>query len=147
MTNSSAKYSPRDPLPSPYLPDGVYGLFHLPRLLEKLRRQARGELEAYYQPTLGQGFDRMLAEHLGRPWSVWAGIYRTGCEEWVEVAARLRRIIPAEVAAPVWNRRLVQRGLSGYGHFRLERRKAQLGWQDREDIRTMIDLIEEVEGR
>ena len=120
---------------------------HLPRMLEKLRRRAEGALEAYYEPTVGQGFDRMLAEHLGIPFSAFAEMYRTGQESEEEIDEYLAHLLRFPLMVPVWNRRLVQRGLSGYGKFRLDLRKQRLGLADVETIRTMADLIEYMEGR
>ena len=147
MTNSSPEFFPTNPLPSPYLPDEHFGLMHLPRIMEKLLRVDQGVLEPYYEPTVGQGFDRMLVEHLGVPLE----FFRHSVKLWVNdrpnFFAAMSRRMPADADAATWNRRLVQRGLRGYGLFRLQRRKKALGLGDREDIRTMIDLIEFVEGR
>lgn len=116
-------------------------------MLEKIRRDARGELEAYYQPTLGQGFDRMLAEHLGIPFAAFRGIYSTGRESEAEVEIRLAALLPEKLEVERWNRRLVQRGLQGYGKFRLALRKSRLGLNELDAIQTMADLIDYLEGR
>ncbi|MCC5789494.1 MAG: DUF5069 domain-containing protein [Opitutales bacterium] len=147
MTNPSPRFRPKNPLPSPYLPDGRYGLMHLPRLMEKLVRLREGRLEPYYQPTVGQGFDRMLGEHLGVPMKVFQEVAGSWARAPEEALERLREWLPDDPKPERWNRRLVQRGLWGYGRFRLERRKEALGLSHRTEIRTMIDLIEFVEGR
>lgn len=147
MTNPSPDFLPQNPLPSPYLPDEHFGLMHLPRMMEKLVRLAGGTLETYYHPTVGQGFDRMLTEHLGLPMEVFANLAKSWKFERTEFFCRLGKLIPEDPEIACWNRRLVQRGLQGYGLFRLERRKKALGLSHRHDIRTMIDLIELAEGR
>ena len=116
-------------------------------MLEKCRRHRVGELEPYYRPTLGQGFDRMLAEHLGIPFRRFLSLEREAAVAKRSLDCALEEFLPDELDVVVWNRRLVQRGLRGYGKYRLERRKQQLGLGDCPGLKTMGDLIEYLEGR
>jgi hypothetical protein len=132
-------------LPSPYLPHPC-GLMHLPRVLEKIRRHWAGTLADYYAPTLGRGFDALLCEHLGIEfWDLMDAVRRHGSG--AELDAALARFFPADLRAHTWNRKLVQRGLSGYSLERLEIRKRELRLTHRNDILTMCDLLEVAEGR
>ena len=48
---------------SPYDTEG--GLCHLPRMLDKIRLNLRGQLDAGYHPRLGLGMDELLCRFLG----------------------------------------------------------------------------------
>jgi len=132
-------------LPSPYIPHPC-GLMHLPRMLEKIRRHLAGTLSADYAKTLGRGFDDLLCQHLGITPEQLIETVRESRDE-VELDERLRRIFPRDLRVHEWNRKLVQRGLSGYSLERLNIRKAELGLTHRADIVTMCDLLEVAEER
>jgi hypothetical protein len=135
----------QDFLPSPYIPHAC-GLMHLPRMLEKIRRHCAGTLSADYEKTLGRGFDDLLCQHVGVAIETFVEIVRDS-PDGKEVDARLRELFPADLKVHAWNRKLVQRGLSGYSKERLDLRKAELNLTSRDDIITMCDLLEVAEGR
>lgn len=134
-----------NPLPSSYLTHPC-GLMHLPRLLEKIRRHLTGTLSADYAKTLGRGFDDLLCRHLGIEMDALVETVRKHPEE-VALEAALARLFPSDLRAHVWNRKLVQRGLTGYSLERLNIRKRELHLTHRDDIVTMCDLLEVAEGR
>ncbi|HLS29141.1 MAG TPA: DUF5069 domain-containing protein [Opitutales bacterium] len=134
-----------NPLPSPYLPHAC-GLMHLPRVLEKIRRHWADELSDYYAKTLGRGFDDLLCQHLEIPYeTLMEAVYRNPSGP--ELDRELLAVFPADLRVHVWNRKLMQRGLEGYAKERVEIRKRELQLTDRDDILTMCDLLEVVEGR
>ncbi len=132
-------------LPSPYIPHPC-GLMHLPRMLEKIRRHWAGILAPAYLPTLGCGFDDLLCRHIGVPFDAFLQGLRE-CRERREIDDAVRGLLPEEVRAPAWNRKLVQRGLAGWSRQRLDERKREVGLTHRDDILTMCDLLEVHEGR
>lgn len=137
---------PTEPfLPSPYIPHKC-GLMHLPRMLEKIRRHFAGTLSPEYAKTLGRGFDDLLCQHVGVPMETILEAVRAARDE-EDMDRRLVELLPADLRVPVWNRKLVQRGLEGYSRERLDIRKAELNLTHRSDIVTMCDLLEVAEGR
>ncbi len=132
-------------LPSPYIPHPC-GLMHLPRMVEKIRRHWAGELAAPYIPTLGRGFDDLLCRHLDVPFDDFLEALKA-CPSGGGLEEAVSRLLPEEVRAPEWNRKLVQRGLAGVSLERLDARKRELKLSHREDILTMCDLLEVNEGR
>ncbi len=134
-----------NPLPSPYLPHPC-GLMHLPRVLEKIRRHWAGSLSLDYTKTLGRGFDDLLCQHLTIPFLNVMEAVREH-PELRELDAALLRMFPSDLRAHEWNRKLVQRGLTGFSRERLDIRKDELNLTHRDDIITMCDLLEVAEGR
>lgn len=134
-----------DPLPSPYLPHPC-GLMHLPRVLEKIRRHWAGTLSVDYAKTLGRGFDDLLCQHLEIAFSSVMEVVRDH-PGGRELDAALLQIFPSDLRVHAWNRKLVQRGLTGFSKERLDIRKRELDLTHRNDILTMCDLLEVAEGR
>ncbi len=132
-------------LPSPYVPHRS-GLMHLPRMVEKIRRHWAGELSADYCRTLGRGFDDLLCRHLDVPFDTFLNALESSATA-TDLERAVGRLLPEDPRAAVWNRMLVQRGLTGYSLERLNIRKRELGLSHRHDILTMCDLIEVNEGR
>lgn len=132
-------------LPSPYLPHKC-GLLHLPRFIAKIRKHLAGELPKSYQRNFTRGFDGFLCLHLGiQPQQVIEAVRQSKNEE--ELDAKLMAIFPKDLRVHVWNREVVQKGMSEMGRESLEKAKADLGIADREDIRSFADMIEYDEGR
>lgn len=137
---------PEEPfLPSPYVPHSC-GLMHLARMLEKIRRHWAGTLSPDYAKTLGRGFDDLLCQHLGVPMESFMVAVRDSRNDH-ELDVHLSRLFPEDLRVHVWNRKLVQRGLSGYSRERLDIRKRELNLTHRNDIVTMCDLLEVAEKR
>jgi hypothetical protein len=133
-------------LPSAYLPDPVFGLMHLPRLLAKVRHHLAGTLPTSYQKNFTKGFDGLLCLHLGIEPGEVIEIVKESKNE-AEVYQRLRNLFPEDIKAHVWNRMFVQMGLAGEQKQRLDDIKTQMGLAHRVDILTFADLIEYDEGR
>lgn len=134
-------------LPSPYLPDPVLGLLHLPRFLAKIRKHLAGALPKSYQRNFCRGFDRFLCLHLGiDPEDVVALVEAHGADD-AAILGALRERLPGDVDAPRWNRELVQKGMGGLSAERLAEVRAGMGAADRDDLRSFADVIEFDEGR
>jgi len=134
-------------LPSPYLADTTFGLLHLPRFLGKIRKHLAGELPKSYQRNFTKGFDGFLCAHLGvEAADVIAAVKECGDDE-AALKERLRAMLPADVQAPKWNRKLAQTGMRGMGKEALEDAKKRMGIADREDLICFADMIEFDEDR
>jgi hypothetical protein len=135
-------------LPSPYLPHPATGLLYLPRFLAKCRYvKAHGALPASYAKNFQRGLDRFLCLHLGiDPAAVEKIVFEAASD--AEAEDRLRALLPADVCAHVWNRNLVQKGLTNSGQEFIKEALTAMGCADRtEQIRTVVDLIDFDEGR
>lgn len=135
-------------LPSPYLPHPATGLLYLPRFLAKCRYvKEHGALPASYAKNYKRGCDRFLSQHLGIEPAAVEQIVRESRDD-AEVEARLKAILPADVRAAAWNRRLVQMGMTEAGAEFLKEALTNMGCADRVgDIRSVPDLIDFDEGR
>ena len=132
-------------LPSPYVPHAC-GLLHLPRFIAKIRKHLAGELPKSYQRNFTRGFDGFLCLHLGVEPKDVIEIVRTSKDD-AELNARLLKIFPKDLRVHVWNREVVQKGMSPMGRETLEKTKKDLGLADRVDIRSFADMIDFDEGR
>ncbi len=135
-------------LPSPYLPHAATGLLYLPRFIAKCRYvKQHGALPASYAKNYKRGCDRFLSQHLGvEPAAVEKIVHESNSD--ADVDARLREILPADVRAAQWNRRLVQMGMTVAGREFLLTALTAMGCADRaDDIKSVPDLIDFDEGR
>lgn len=133
-------------LPSPYQPHAATGLLHLPRFLAKIRKHLCGELPESYRRNFTKGFDGFLCAHLGIEPAAVIEAVRLSADE-AELERRLRDLLSADPKAHLWNRKVVQMGMSEMGRESLEQSKAIVGCAGREDIRSFADVIEFDEGR
>ncbi len=135
-------------LPSPYLPHAATGLLYLPRFLAKCRHvKEHGALPASYAKNYKRGCDRFLSQHLGLdPAAIERVVFEATTE--AEVEANLAQLLPADVRAVQWNRRLVQMGMTAAGREFLKEALTNMGCADRvDDIKSVPDLIDFDEGR
>ncbi|MEI7650758.1 MAG: DUF5069 domain-containing protein [Verrucomicrobiota bacterium] len=133
-------------LPSAYIPHQATGLLHLPRFIAKARKHIKGELPKSYQRNFCKGFDRFLCLHLGvNPEQVIECVRLAADER--DLDARLLAIFPSDLRVHVWNREVVQKGLSEMGRGVLEEAKRKMGAEQRTDIITFADMIDFDEGR
>lgn len=135
-------------LPSPYLPHRATGLLHLPRFIAKIRYTLEhGELPASYRKNFKRGFDRFLCAHLGvDPEQVVEAV--AGAESEADLDARLLELFPEDVRPHVWNRKLVQMGMSEEGRKFIEKALTEMGIPEKaREVKGVADLIEIDEGR
>ena len=132
-------------LPSPYQAH-ANGLLHLPRFIAKIRKHLADELPKSYQRNFTKGFDGFLCLHLGvDPQDIVSAV--ENCVEDQQLDAFLDEILPQDLQAHVWNRKVVQMGMSQMGRQKLEEVKLEMGIADRVDMISFADLIEYDEGR
>lgn len=132
-------------LPSPYQSHPL-GLLHLPRFIAKIRKHLKGELPQSYQRNFTKGFDGFLCLHLGvEPEDIIECVRSTSTDK--ELNEKLGELLPKNLSAHVWNRKVVQMGMSDMALEKLEEIKSDLGAENRVDLRSFADVIEFDEGR
>jgi hypothetical protein len=132
-------------LPSPYQAHPC-GLLHLPRFLAKIRKHLQGELPPSYQRNFTKGFDGFLCLHLGIDPQVVIDCVKESSSE-SELDDRLMNLFPEDLKAHVWNRKVVQMGMSDMALEKLEEIKADLGANTRRDLKSFADVIDFDEGK
>ena len=132
-------------LPSPYQAHPC-GLLHLPRFLAKIRKHLQGELPHSYQRNFTKGFDGFLCLHLGIDPQVVVDCVRESSTEF-ELNDRLMNLFPEDLKAHLWNRKVVQMGMSDMALEKLEEIKANLGANTRKDLKSFADVIDFDEGK
>jgi hypothetical protein len=135
-------------LPSPYVPHAATGLLYLPRFIAKCRYvKAHGALPPSYAKNYKRGCDRFLSQHLGiEPAAVEKIVHESASD--AELEAKLKLLLPADVRAAQWNRRLVQMGMTVNGREFLLKALTAMGCADRiDEVRSVPDLIDFDEGR
>lgn len=132
-------------LPSPYIPHKC-GLLHLPRFIAKIRKHLANELPSSYQRNFTKGFDGFLCLHLGiDPQQVIELVKKYPEDQCLDT--ELMKILPNDLKVHIWNRKLVQMGMSTLGQEKLKTVKAQMGLAHRDDLLSFADMIEIDEGR
>ena len=127
-------------LPSPYQAHPC-GLLHLPRFLAKIRKHLQGKLPPSYQRNFTKGFDGFLCLHLGvDPQEVVDCVKKSSSE--TELNDGLKSLFPENLKVHVWNRKVVQMGMSDMALEKLEEIKADLGASARSDLRSFADVID-----
>jgi len=121
----------------------------IPRMLEKIRMHARGELPADYLPYLGKGFDGRCVDFLNINYDTLVERVKQGGsdEEILQwVFAKGRR--PSENEIVMWNDYMSKRGWrdSDNDGSGFEEYKQQYGQGHRSDILTYFDFYEVDEG-
>lgn len=128
--------------------DTIHGLVYFPRMVEKIRLHAVGELGSDYVPNLGKGFDLRCCSLLGVSYADLAAAVSAGLsdeEAWNWACQNGKA--PTEEQIEVWNGYMTRRGWNDDLVEILERRKKEGGFENRNDIRTMFDYIDADEGR
>ena len=131
---------------SPY--DTCHGLVYFPRMIDKIRKHADGQLGPDYVPNLGKGFDVRCCSLLGIDYDVLTaavGSSMTDEEAWEWVSKNGKS--PTEEQIEVWNGFMTRRGWRDDLVEILERRKKESGFEKRAEIQTMFDYIDADEER
>jgi gluconokinase len=126
----------------------VGGLFYFGRMLDKIRRHAKGELPPDYHANLGKGFDEKCVRFLRVNYDqLVERVGKGGTDEeilqWCFYVGRR----PSEDDIYVWNEFMRKRGWNDEVSEILNRRKAEGGMADRSDIETAFQFIDADEGR
>ena len=133
-------------LRSPYEKTG--GIFYFARMLDKIRLHAADTLPEDYLSNLGGGFDERCIAFLRVEYPALVERVKQGGSdgeilEWAFTHGRK----PSEEEIEVWNEFMRKRGLKDGGSERLQQRKAESGFPERDDIQTFFDYIDMDEGR
>ncbi|MGH8046821.1 MAG: DUF5069 domain-containing protein [Chthoniobacterales bacterium] len=133
---------PRSPL------DKAGGMAWFPRMLDKIRIHARGELDATYHSSLGAGVDGMCLDYLRIGYAeLTARVLEGGDDE--ELLAWCfghgRELNRGDIF--IWNNFVAKFGWNDIAAKRLAAQKTELGLAHRDDIQTMPQLFDVEEGR
>jgi len=131
---------------TPY--DTIEGLVYFPRLLDKIRLHADGQLGEDYVANLGKAFDARCCALLEINYdklveAVLGGLSDEQVWDWVVKHGKA----PTEEQIEIWNGFMTKRGWRDEGTAMLERRKKEGGFEKRDDVQTMFDYIDLDEGR
>lgn len=131
-------------------PDVLVGcLLYFGRMLDKIRKHARGELREDFHANLGLGMDARLCNFLHVDYAALRDFVLTGATdeqalEWC-YARGGRRLNADEVL--IWNDFLRKRGWNDSGSATLAQHKAAAGLAARADIQTFHHFWAVDEGR
>ncbi len=131
---------------SPY--DKVGGLIYFPRMLDKIRLHAKGELRADFHQNLGKGADGWCAGFLHVDYAALKERVLQGGtdEEVLKWCFEKGRALNA-TDVMVWNGFATKIGWNDMASRRLKQLKAESGLAHRDDIMTMAEYMEVDEGR
>ncbi len=133
-------------LRSPYIQCG--GIYYFPRMLDKIRLHASGDLPIDYQANLGGGFDSRCLSFLWIEYPALVERVKEGGtdDEILDWAFNQGRTPSAE-EVEIWNEFMRKRGWKDEMSERLAQRKRESGVPGRDDIQTFFDYIDFDEGR
>lgn len=128
--------------------DTIHGIVYFPRMVEKIRLHAAGELAEDCIPNLGKGFDERCCTFLGVSYGELADKVKEGLtDEEVWAWAVKHGSEPTAEQIEVWNGFMSKRGWRDEAGEILIRRKRESGFENRDEIQTMFDYIDADEGR
>ena len=128
----------------------VGGMMYLPRMLDKIRLHAKGELGTDYQPNLGKAHaaDGTCCQFLGVDHAaVTRRVLEGGTDEEILEWCYQNGRRPREFDLMLWNSFASKLGWRDLATTTLERAKKKHGIEHRTDIVTIPDLIDLDEGR
>jgi len=133
-------------LRSPYAQTG--GILYFPRMLDKVRLHAAGQLPGEYHNNLGGGFDERALHFLWIEYPALVERVKEGGtdEEILEWAFEQGRKPSAE-EIEIWSEFMRKRGWNDESSERLAMRKRESGFEQRQEIQTFFDYIDADEGR
>ncbi len=128
--------------------DKVGGLVYFPRMLDKIRLQAAGELSPEYFEFMPKGFNLRLLQYLriSYPALVERTLQGGTDEEILEWCYKNGRRLE-EIDVYVWNGFATHRGINDDGTVILAQFKAASGFADRDDIQTFFHYYDVDEKR
>ena len=133
-------------LRSPYAQVG--GIYYFPRMLDKIRLHAAGELPAEYHANLGGGFDGRALSFLWIEYpSLVARVKQGGTDEEILAWAVAQGRQPKPEEIEIWNDFMRKRGWNDESSARLATRKKDSNLEKRDDVQTFFDYIDADEAR
>jgi Domain of unknown function (DUF5069) len=131
---------------SPYVE--TKGMIYFARMLDKIRKHAKGELREDFCGNLGKGFDMRCTGYLRVPYEALRERTLKGGtdEEILEWCFKTgRELSPDDIT--IWNDFLRKRGWNDPASEMLAKRKQESGLAHRDEIQTMLEYFEYDEGR
>jgi hypothetical protein len=128
----------------------VGGMMYFPRMLDKIRLHAKGELGTDYHRNLGrsQAADGVCCKFLGIDHAeLTSRVLEGGTDEEILEWCYQNGRRPLEVDLTLWNTFASKLGWRDFASETLERAKKEHGIEHRTDIMTIPDLIDFDEGR
>lgn len=127
---------PRSPL------DEIEGFIYFPRLCDKIRLHAAGDLHEDYIGNIGLGFDKWTCEYFGVSYEQLAERVKSGDTDAQALAwAQANGFTRSACETAWWKHYMLTRGFRDDMSDRLAQRKEENGWADRHDIQTFLDFI------
>jgi gluconokinase len=126
----------------------VGGIFYLPRMLDKIRLHAAGQLPQEYHANLGGGFDGRVLTFLWIEYpALVERVKQGGTDEEILAWAVAQGRQPNPEEIEIWNDFMRKRGWNDEATERLAMRKRESGFENRTDLQTLFDYIDLDEGR
>jgi gluconokinase len=136
----------KQPPISPFVTVG--GMPYFARMLDKIRKLARGELREDYFEMIGQGFDGRCCRFLGVAYAaVKARTLAGGTDEEIFAWCRQNGRPLTDEDLVIWSTYAKKRGWRDEATGSLEQNKALSGLAHRNDLVTFFDYYEVDEGR
>jgi Domain of unknown function (DUF5069) len=133
-------------LRSPY--DKVRGLYNFGRMLDKIRLRAAGELPPDYVPNCGNFNDGKTCAFLRINYDALVQrVSEGGTDEEIADWCFSQGRNPSDEEIEMWNEYMRKLGWRDQSSKRIQQRKIESGFADRDDIQTSFDYIELDEGR
>lgn len=129
-------------LRSPY--EMVCGVVYFPRMLDKIRLHAAGNLPKVYAPFLSRGFDRRMSLLFRSEYDTIKThvLQEGGSDEEIFQWCCSHLYQPTDFEREIYNSFMIKRGWKDDSTDALEEMKKSLGLKDRIDILTYFDLID-----
>lgn len=126
----------------------VGGMVYFARMLDKIRKYARGELREDFHEMLGQGFDGRCCRFFRLEYeAVKARTLQGGTDEEIFAWCREKGRSVSDEDIAIWSAYARKRGWRDDGTAGLEKNKAGSGLSHRQDLCTFFDYYEVDEGR
>ena len=103
-------------------------------------------MPASYQRNFTKGFDGFLCLHLGVDPDVIVDCVKESSTK-TQLDEKLLGLFPKDLKVHIWNRKVVQMGMSDMALDKLQEIKGDLGAGARDDLRCFADVIDFDEGK
>lgn len=126
----------------------THGMVYFPRMLDKIRKHARGELREDFHGNIGIALDGRCADHMNVPYDkIRLRTLEGGSDEEILewCFANGRKLDDNDIL--IWNHFASKLGWNDQVSELLATRKAESGLSDCDEITTMFEYFEYDEGR
>ena len=124
------------------------GMAYFPRMLNKIRLHASGELHPAFHANLGKGANGRCLSFLRVEYdALKKRVLEGGTDEEILEWCHTNGRRPNDDDLPVWNGFTTKPGWNDFASARLQQVEAENGLNQRDDIQTMAEFFEVDEGR